>query len=162
MSRILPHPILTVMLLVLWLLLQQSVSVGNIVLGAVIAFFAGLATSALRLEKPKLRNIFRLVELFFLVSYDVMRSNIAVAWIILTQRRMPQAANFLRVPLDMTDTTSLAFLAIIVTSTPGTVWLEYDEERKELLLHILDLLDEEEWIGIIKNRYERRLMEIFA
>ena len=28
-------------------------------------------------------------------------------------------------------------------------------------LHVLDLVDEETWVRLIKDRYERRLMEIF-
>ena len=30
-----------------------------------------------------------------------------------------------------------------------------------LTIHVLDLIDESEWIRTIKNRYERRLLEIF-
>ena len=30
-----------------------------------------------------------------------------------------------------------------------------------MLLHVLDLIDEEEWVRIIKDKWERRLMEIF-
>jgi multicomponent K+:H+ antiporter subunit E len=31
-----------------------------------------------------------------------------------------------------------------------------------LTIHVLDLADRTEWIGIIKGRYERLLLEIFA
>jgi multicomponent K+:H+ antiporter subunit E len=30
-----------------------------------------------------------------------------------------------------------------------------------LLLHVLDLIDQESWVRIIKQRYEQPLMEIF-
>ena len=29
------------------------------------------------------------------------------------------------------------------------------------MIHVLDLVDESEWIRTIKDRYERRLLEIF-
>jgi multicomponent K+:H+ antiporter subunit E len=61
----------------------------------------------------------------------------------------------------MRDPYGLAALACIITATPGTVWVEYDSARGTMLLHVLDLLDEEAWIRIIKDRYERRLMEMF-
>lgn len=67
----------------------------------------------------------------------------------------------MRVPLDMRNPYGLAVLACIVTATPGTIWVEYDFAQGTLLLHILDLIGEEEWARIIKNRYEGRLMEIF-
>ena len=47
------------------------------------------------------------------------------------------------------------------TSTPGTIWLNYDAAKGTLLLHVLDLVDETVWIRTIKGRYERLLMEIF-
>ena len=52
-------------------------------------------------------------------------------------------------------------MAIIITSTPGTLWVEYEAATGRLLLHVLDLVDEETWVRLIKDRYERRLMEIF-
>ena len=30
-----------------------------------------------------------------------------------------------------------------------------------LLIHVLDLVDKDEWVALIKNRYEALLMEIF-
>ena len=67
----------------------------------------------------------------------------------------------MRIPLDMRDPYGLAALACIITATPGTLWVEYDSADNTMLLHVLDLIDEEEWVRIIKDRYERRLMEIF-
>ncbi|MGW8175761.1 MAG: Na+/H+ antiporter subunit E [Stenotrophomonas sp.] len=61
----------------------------------------------------------------------------------------------------MRDRYGLAVLAIIITSTPGTLWVEYESATGRLLLHVLDLVDEETWVRLIKDRYERRLMEIF-
>jgi multicomponent K+:H+ antiporter subunit E len=30
-----------------------------------------------------------------------------------------------------------------------------------MLLHVLDLIDEDAWVRIVKDRWERRLMDIF-
>ena len=63
--------------------------------------------------------------------------------------------------LETADTGGLAVLACIVTATPGTSWAQYDAAGSVLTLHVLDLLDEDEWVRLFKDRYERRLMEIF-
>jgi multicomponent K+:H+ antiporter subunit E len=55
----------------------------------------------------------------------------------------------------------LAALAVIITSTPGTLWVNFDTAKGLLTIHVLDLIDENAWIATIKGRYERRLMEIF-
>lgn len=162
MSRLFPHPILTLGLIVFWLILQQSFSLGHILLGTIIGIGAGLATSTLGLQKPKLKKPWLIPQLFLIVTIDIIRSNLAVAWVILTQGEGPKKAQFLEIPLDLRDPNGLAFLSIIITSTPGTVWVEYDDEASTLLLHILDVIDEQEWIDTIKNRYERLLLEILA
>ena len=93
---------------------------------------------------------------------DIVKSNTAVARVVLglTGGR-PVTPGFMGVPLDMRDPHGLAMLAVILTSTPGTVWVEYDEATRHLTLHVLDLQDEARWIETIKQRYERPLMEIF-
>lgn len=161
MRHVLPHPILALSLTIFWLILQQDISVGQVLLGGAIGIAAGLANANLGLEKPAMRKPWLIVSLVVVVTLDVIRSNIAVAWVVATQGASPKSAGFLRIPLKTRDRTLLAFLAIIVTATPGTVWVEFDEETGELLLHILDLIDEATWIDTITNRYERRLLEIF-
>ena len=56
----------------------------------------------------------------------------------------------------------LAILAVIVTSTPGSAWLEYDSSRNSVFIHVLDLVDEDQWRDLLKARYEKLLLEIFA
>ena len=96
------------------------------------------------------------------VLIDIVRSNIAVARVVLgltqSQRVTP---GFMSVPLDMRDPHGLAVLAVILTATPGTVWVDLSEDGSRLTLHVLNLQDEEAWIRLIKQRYERPLMAIF-
>ena len=100
-------------------------------------------------------------ELFWLVFADIVHSNINVARIVLALRRKPRSAGFLRVPLELRHAGGLAVLACIVTATPGTSWARYDRAGSVLTLHMLDLVEGEQWSHNFKQRYERRLMEIF-
>ena len=43
---------------------------------------------------------------------------------------------------------------------PGTVWVELTDDHR-LKLHVLDLQNEEDWVRLVQDRYERPLMEIF-
>jgi len=161
MRWLLPYPLLSAALLVLWLLLNQSVSTGHVVLGAVLAVLASWAMAALRPEKPRIRRPGAALRLAGLVLLDILRSNIAVGRIIVRSREPGVNAGFMTIPLDLRSRHGLAVLSIIITSTPGTIWVNYDAARGTLLLHVLDLVDETVWIQLIKGRYERRLMEIF-
>lgn len=94
------------------------------------------------------------------VLADVLRSNIAVARIILRpggRRR----AGFVAIPLALRNADGLAALACIITATPGTAWASFDSARGVLRIHVLDLDDEQTLIRSIQERYEKRLKEIF-
>jgi len=160
MSRLLPYPLLALSLLVMWILLN-GLSVGHVVLGGAIAFGASHAMTALQPDKPQLRRWDLIPLLILILLKDIARSNLAVAGIILRGRRRQRTSGFVTIPLQLRDPTGLALLACIITSTPGTAWVEYRSGTGALLIHVLDLVDENEWIDLIKNRYEHLLMEIF-
>lgn len=160
MSRLLPYPLLVISLIITWLLLA-GFSFGQLLLGSIIALIAAWTLAALRPAKPRIKRWDLLPKLFAIVFYDIVRSNIAVASIILHGGRRIGKSNFMTIPLDLRDPTGLACLAIIITSTPGTIWVDYNSARSVLTLHIFDLVDEAAWLNLIKNRYEYLLREIF-
>lgn len=161
MTRWLPYPLLTLALLVMWLLLNQSLSPGQLLLGTAVALFASWAMAALKPEKVHFRSLRPIPGLAAKVLADIVRSNIAVAKIVLLPGQRRRVSGFVRMPIDMRNRYGLTTLAIIITATPGTVWVQFDRNTGQLLVHVLDLVDEEAWIRLIKHRYERVLMEIF-
>jgi multicomponent K+:H+ antiporter subunit E len=161
MNWLLPYPLLTAALLLLWLVLNQSVSAGHLILGTVLGIMASWALAALRPEKPRIRRFEAILHLAGMVFVDILRSNVAVGRIILSAKEPGVNAGFLTIPLELRSPHGLTVLACIITSTPGTIWLDYDATRGRLLLHVLDLVDETVWIKLIKGRYERKLLEIF-
>ncbi|MDT8854226.1 Na+/H+ antiporter subunit E [Paracoccaceae bacterium Fryx2] len=162
MRRHMPHPLLLAALTLMWLLLTRF-SVGNLLLGLAISLLAGWAFRRLEPEGPKLRAIWPLMRLVGVVSVDIIRSNLAVAWLVLTNgRHGARTSAFVEIPLRLRNPAALALLAIVVTATPGTAWLEHDAESGILLLHVFDMTDENHWRRLIRDRYEARLLEAFA
>lgn len=155
-------PVLVMGLTVLWLLLNQSLAPGHIVLGMAIGIGLSWAASTLRPLQARLRRVDIGFVTLFIVLADIIRSNIGVARIVLGLAGKRQInTSFVDIPLDMRDPHGLAVLAMIVTSTPGTVWVGIFGDGHVLRLHVLDLVDEEYWVRLIKDRYERRLMRVF-
>jgi multicomponent K+:H+ antiporter subunit E len=159
--RVLPHPIASVSFLAGWLMLNQTLSLGNILLGAGVGLVGGWTFAALELPKARPRGLVTMVRLVVLVFADVVRSNVAVARIIIGCERKERNAGFVEIPLELRDPYGLAALACIITSTPGTLWVSFDAANGALTIHVLDLVDRAEWVRTIKERYERRLLEIF-
>jgi multicomponent K+:H+ antiporter subunit E len=161
MKRVLPSPLLSAALFVLWILLMQSASAGSLALGAVLAIFWPAVTASLRPAPVRVRKPLAIAGLFARVVGDMLRANVQVARTIVTRRQRDIHSGFVRVPLDLADPNALAVLAMIVTFTPGTAWVQRSPDGRSLLIHVLTLGDEAEVVRSIKARYERPLMEIF-
>jgi multicomponent K+:H+ antiporter subunit E len=162
MKRWLPFPLVSLALLATWLLLNQTLAAGHAILGAVIALGGGLALALLQAPGSMVRRPAAIAALAWLVLVDIVRSNIAVARIVINPGQRRQTSGFLDIPLELRNPAGLAALACIITSTPGTAWARYDSAQGVLTIHILDLVDEDAWIRTVKDRYERRLLEIFG
>ena len=161
MRRWLPFPLMAAALLIMWLLVNESVAPGAILLGGLVSLVGAQALALLDPPKAKFRRPRAALRLALVVLVEIVRSNNAVARIILRRGGGDRKSGFVRIPLDMRNPYGLAALACIITATPGTLWVEYDSARSTMLLHVLDLIDEEIWVRIIKDSYETRLMEIF-
>lgn len=161
MRRWLPYPALSGLLLAVWLVLNQSLAAGHILIGAILGLVLAGVFARLRPPRLRMRNHHKLLWLGLLVAVDVVRSNLAVARIIVLGRSRAVTSGFVSIPLKLTDPFGLVALACIITSTPGTIWVSYDASHGVLLIHVLDLVDEETWIHTIGHRYERLLLEIF-
>ena len=160
MRRLFPYPILMIFLVLMWLALT-GFSLAQLLAGSLVALLAAQAMAALHPSRPRIRRWDLVLVLLANVAIDIARSNIAVASIILRGNPRQRRSGFLTVPLELRDPTGLATLAIIITSTPGTAWVDYNSTRGTLLLHVFDLVDEEAWLNLIKTRYEYFLLEIF-
>lgn len=162
MMRFLPHPALSAALLLMWLMLTRF-SLGHLLLGSCIAVIAGLALSRIEPRAPRIRAWWPLIRLAGIVSVDIIRSNWAVARLMLTNGRSgARRSAFVEIPLRLSDPVALALLAVVLTATPGTAWLEYSPRTGTLLLHVFDAIDEDEWRILIRDRYEALLLEAFG
>ena len=157
-ARSVPH-VLAGLLFLMWLLLNDSLSLGHVLLGLALGASLAWSSKVLRPLRARIHRPHLVLVLLGLVVSDIVRSNLNVARIVLGLREA--RPGFVRIPLALTDSHGLAGLATIVTATPGTVWVDHDAATSTLTLHVLYLQSEQEWIDWVKNRYERLLMGIF-
>lgn len=161
LRRLVPAPLLSASLLALWLALARSASPGQIVMGLVLALAVPPLTSGLRSIDVRVRRPLVIARFLAVVGYDVLASNLEVAWGVVIWRWRRPDSRFVRIPLELRDPVGLAALAMVTTVVPGTVWSELALDRSALLLHVWDLRDEDVFIARFKSRYERPLQEIF-
>lgn len=161
MRRLLPAPLLSAALVALWLMLNASLAVGDVLLALALGLAVPALLAPLRPARPRMRHPLAVLRLIGVVGRDVLESNARVLRTLLTRPGQPRHARFVRVPLQLRDPSALAALAVITTVVPGTVWCELARDGSALLLHVWDAPDEAAFVAHYKQRYEQPLREIF-
>lgn len=160
MRRWLPHPVLTVLLMLLWLLLNNSVSLAHVVLGLLLGLGIVRVTQSFWPEPLRIYKPWVLLRFAGIFLWDMVVANFSVAWLILRGPTQLRPA-FVLVPLDLRNPFALSLLVNATCLTPGTVSARLSADRRYLLVHALDLDSPEAMIASIKTRFETPLMEIF-
>jgi multicomponent K+:H+ antiporter subunit E len=158
--RLLPMPFHSLLLLIVWLLLNNTVAPGHLVLGTFLAIVIPLLTSGMQDPQPSFHKPFTIIRYVLMVIGDIVVANFEVAILVVGSSKHLNPA-LVAIPMDIEHELPITILASTVSLTPGTVSAEISEDKKWLYVHVLNLTDKDELIALIKSRYERPLMEIF-
>lgn len=156
----LPIPLLSALLLVVWLLLQQSIGLGQWLLGGFLAIVIPLLTRSFWERQPDLKRPWLLIRYCLRVLGDIVVANLQVSMIILNPRKDIRPA-FIEYPLELEENFPIVILTGTITLTPGTVSARLRQDGRTLVIHSLNNEDPQTLIDGIRERYERPLKEIF-
>lgn len=126
--RILPHPILSAMILVVWLLLVNGTGAGSVVFALILALAIPPVIAPYWPGQPALRNPLKFIPYMLLVIHDIIKANIEVALIVLFKPRRALRPAWITVPLELTSPEGISTLAATITLTPGTVTCDLSRE----------------------------------
>ncbi len=160
MRKLLPHPLLTPVLAVVWLLLVNSVAPGHIVLGLFLGWAIPFFTLKFWPDPVRITHPGVLMRFLAVVLYDIVVANLAVARLILGPPARLRPA-FIEYPLRLRTDLAISLLANTISLTPGTVSAQLSSDRRHLLVHALDVEDVEAAITAIRDRYETPLLKVF-
>ncbi|GAB4261724.1 MAG: Na+/H+ antiporter subunit E [Pararhodobacter sp.] len=161
LSRFLPHPLLSLTIVAIWLLLVNSLSVNSIVFAAILGVAIPAFTQPYWPDMPRLRSPAKILGYMLVVLHDIVMANIQVAMIVLFKRRADLRPAWICVPLEIRTPEAITVLAGTITLTPGTVSCDLAEDGHAILVHCLHAPDPDGVRDDIKTRYEARLKEIF-
>jgi len=159
-QKILPSSFNFVLLFTVWILLTNNFSVGNIILAAALSWFIPFLVGGLQAETSKVRHPVKAAKYVFILLWDIVISNVVVAKQVLGRTHKLQPG-FIVIPLDLSEPLPITLLASTISLTPGTVSTEVSKDRQKLYVHALHVVNEQELVDQIKQRYERPLKEIF-
>lgn len=160
-SRFFPMPIHSLLLFVVWLLLNDTFAFGHIVLGSFLAIGIPLLVAGLATEQPSIKKPGLAVRYFFLVLWDIFVANFEVAMKVLSPMEKLKPG-MVAVPLDIQSDLGITLFASTISLTPGTVSAEVSEDKLWLYVHALDMDSEQALIDEVKQRYEAPLKEILG
>jgi len=159
LDRWFPHPFVSVLIFLSWLMLAHSLDATDILIAVILAVGIARLVSPFITRTPHIHWT-PAIKLFFVVLWDIVVSNFRVAKMVLGP--MDQLhPKWYRVPLETEHEQVNTLLAMIITTTPGTVSAGIDQERGDILVHALSTDNAELDIQDIKKRYEMPLIEIF-
>ena len=161
MRRILPQPVLSLVLLVTWLVLNNSIAPGSIVMGAIVALIVPWITYRFWELGAGVKDLGALLGYVGVVLTDIIHANFVVARQVLGANRALKSELF-EMELDLHGALPISILAATITLTPGTVSCRISPDRSSLWVHALHAEDRDEEIATIKQRYEARLQRIFG
>lgn len=146
----------------LWPALNNDYSLGALLTGFILGFIV------LAIWQPRYgRFTWETVSFTGYVLYQILESNLSLAWLIIRIVFNRQAADIrpgiVRIPLTITQDLEKTILASIITLTPGTLSLDlgHDASGQEcLFVHAIDVSDPEHFRREIKEKFERRLIQI--
>ena len=159
---ILPHPLLTLTLTLMWLMLFNDLSLGNLLLGFILGITVPRLTGAFWPQRPRIRRPLKIVEYMLVVLWDILVANVQVALIVVFRSNSSLRSHFISIPLEIYSPEAITVMAGTITLTPGTVSADLAADGRSLLVHCLDTGDPDGEVAGIKARYESRLKEIFG
>lgn len=161
MTRLLPHPGLSALLAVMWVVMVNDLTFGTIFLGLVIAVAVPRFTAPWWPGRPRVRFLPALAYLA-VVLRDIVVANFEVAAIILFKPNHALRPAWLTVPLELASPEAITVFAGTISLTPGTVSCDISACGRYLLVHALHAPDPAAAVATVKARYEARLKGIFA
>lgn len=161
LARLIPHPLLSLTLVLVWIGLVNTFTLGNLLLGMFFGLVIPMITAPYWPDRPAIRRPLKVAEYFAIVLWDIVVANVQVAMIILFKREPTIRSHWIPVPLELTSAEAITVLAGTITMTPGTVSATLSADGRAILVHCLHTDDPDQVCKDIKARYESRLKEIF-
>lgn len=161
LRRLFPHPFLTIILILIWMLLVNEARLGSLVFAIFLGIVIPLTTKAWWPDPVAIRSVPAMLGYAVIVLWDIVVANIVVAKIVLFMPNSRIQSRWISVPIDLRSPEAITILAATITLTPGTVTSDMSACGRALLIHSLHAPDPDAIRDEIKSRYEARLKRIF-
>lgn len=151
---------ITIFIAILW---DEPTDPGILLLAFIIAMIIVPLTSNFWRRRPAVKRVDKLLFYIMMLTYDIVVANFRIARLVMFMPANKLESGWLVINLNIKRPETLYFFISSITLTPGTVGCDLSMDGRFLLVHVMHLEGKEpqEIAEGIKDRYERRLKEIF-
>lgn len=139
--------------------IMGQVNMMGFISGFVIGYLALWITQPLYGPSRYFLRVVKLLKLTVSFLWLLLVSNFRVLWDIITPYDSSKPA-VIGIPLDAKTDFEIMLLANLISLTPGSLSLDVSRDRNMLYVHIMFLDDIEEARREIKEKIEKRLLEV--
>jgi multicomponent Na+:H+ antiporter subunit E len=151
--------LLNLTLMALWVASTGVFTYSNSALGFLVAFLVLWWLRPMLGPTTYFRKLPLAVGFSFVFLWEVVKSNLRVAWDVVTPRKFRQPG-IVAIPLDARSDLEITVLANLITLTPGSLCLDISEDRRTLYVHAMFVSDPDQVRHEIKQRFERWILAL--
>lgn len=151
--------VLNLFLAFVWMLLHNAFTLGNFLSGFIVG---AIVLFIFRRSLPGdlyLSRLWGVIDLTLVFLWEVLKANFTVAGLVLA-KKIELNPGIVSLPIEIESDFGIVVLANMITLTPGSLSVDITPDRKQIILHVLNITSEDEVRREIKETFERRILRI--
>lgn len=153
------HLLLNIVLSFVWVALTGHLNFTNFIFGYLLGFFILWTIERTANNNEYFLRVPKIIAFFFRFLYDMLKANLEVAFDLVTPKLYTEPG-IIAYPLSATTDFEITMLSNIIALTPGTMVLDLSDDRKVIYIHVMYLKNKEKFIEDLKEKTEKKLLEI--
>lgn len=151
--------VLNTIIAIMWAVLWNSYTGVDFLLGYIVGIFILFVLRRFLRFDFYMRRVFAAFKLIALFIKELIMSNIDVVKVLLSPK-LNIEPGIIEVPTQLKSDWELTLLASLISLTPGTLSMDFSEDKKSIFVHSIHVPDKEEMIREIHETFEKAIMEV--
>lgn len=152
--------LLNILLTFVWVALTGQLNYTNFVFGFIVGFFLLWFLNRKRTSNQDyFLRVPKILAFIMYFLYDMLKANIEVAIDVVTPN-YNMKPGIIKFEMDAKTDFEITMLANMVAMTPGTLVIDISKDKKYMYIHVMYLKDIARFKRNLKQRTEKKLLEI--
>ncbi|MCT4784176.1 MULTISPECIES: Na+/H+ antiporter subunit E [Exiguobacterium] len=151
--------VLNTVIAIMWAVLWNSYTGVDFLLGYIVGIFILFVLRRFLHFDFYMRRVFAAFKLIALFIKELIMSNIDVVKVLLSPK-FDIEPGIIEVPTQLRSDWELTLLASLISLTPGTLSMDFSEDKKSIFVHSIHVPDKEQMIREIHDTFEKAIMEV--